>query len=119
MRVLIVDDDPDYRTMLRMQLEVQHRIDVVGEASDGDEALRLLAAQAAPDAMVLDLMMPGMDGHETIEHLARDHPDLPVVAYSAVTSTRAQAYCRAHGIRLLRKSGDTTALVDELRTMVG
>lgn len=119
MRVLLVDDDPDYRMMLRMQLEIQHRIDVVGEASDGHEALAFLDAEKAPDAMILDLMMPGMDGYETIEHLARDHPGLPVVAYSAVTSNSAQAHCEAHGIRLLRKSGDTTALVDQLRAMVG
>lgn len=119
MRVLLVDDDPDYRMMLRMQLEIQHRIDVVGEASDGQEALSFLGEHEAPDAMILDLMMPGMNGHETIEHLARDHPGLPVVAYSAVTSNGALAHCELHGIRLLRKSGDTTALVDELRTMGG
>lgn len=116
--MLIVDDDPDYRMMLRMQLEIQHRIDVLGEASDGHEALAFLE-HTVPDAMILDLMMPGMDGYETIEHLARDHPDLPVVAYSAVASAAAQAHCRAHGIHLLRKSGDTTALVDRLHGMVG
>ena len=116
--MLVVDDDPDYRMMLRMQLEIQHSIDVVGEASDGLEALGFLGQQATPDAMILDLMMPGMDGYETIEHLARDHPDLPVVAYSAVASNGAHAHCEAHGIRLLRKSGDTTALVDQLRTLV-
>lgn len=117
MRVLVVDDDPDYRMMLRMQLEIQHRIEVVGEASDGSEALAFLA-HTAPDAMILDLMMPGMDGYETIEHVARDHPELPVVAYSAVASTSAQAHCRSHGIHLVRKSGDTTALVDRLHEMV-
>lgn len=119
MRVLLVDDDPDYRTMLRMQLEIQHRIDVVGEASDGHEALAFLAEQDAPDAMILDLMMPGMDGYETIEHLSRDHPDLPVVAYSAVASNSAQAHCESYGIPLLRKSGDTTALVEELDAAAG
>lgn len=117
--MLLVDDDPDYRMMLRMQLEIQHQIDVVGEASDGHEALGLLEEHDPPEAMILDLMMPGMDGYETIEHLARDHPDVPVVAYSAVTSNSAQAHCDAHGIRLLRKSGDTTALVDALRALVG
>lgn len=118
MKVLVVDDDPDYRMMLRMQLEIQHQIDVVGEASDGHEALAFLQ-HASPDAMILDLMMPGMDGFEMIEHLARDHPDLPVVAYSAVASTTAHAHCQAHGILLLRKSGDTTSLVDRLHEVVG
>lgn len=119
MRVLLVDDDPDYRMLLRMQLEIQYRIDVVGEASDGHEALGLLGSQPVPDAVILDLMMPGMNGYEMIEHLARDHPDLPVVAYSAVTSNGATEHCASHGIRLLRKSGNTTALVDQLHDLIG
>jgi CheY-like chemotaxis protein len=113
-RVLIVDDDPDYRMMLRMQLEIQHRLEVVGEASDGNEALAFLD-HTRPDAMVLDLMMPGMDGYETIVHVAGAHPDLPVVAYTAVTGQLAQEHCQKHGIPLLRKSGNTTTLVETLR----
>lgn len=116
MRVLIVDDDPDYRMMLRMQLEIRHHLDVVGEASDGAEALDWLGGEQ-PDAVVLDLMMPGMDGYETIVHLRDRHPDLPVVAYSAVTGPQAHDHCGAHGIPLLRKSGDTTPLVDALRAL--
>lgn len=118
MRVLVVDDDPDYRTMLRMQLEIRHQLDVVGEAGDGNEALAFLE-HTTPDAMVLDLMMPGMDGYETIVHLQERHPELPVVAYTAVTGRQAQEHCERHGIPLLRKSGDTTLLVDMLREIVG
>lgn len=117
MRVLVVDDDPDYRTMLRMQLELRHQLEVVGEAGDGSEALELLGT-TTPDVMVLDLMMPGMDGYETIIHLRERHPDLPVVAYSAVTGQQAQDHCARHGIPLLRKSGDTTRLVETLRELV-
>ena len=116
MRVLVVDDDPDYRMMLRMQLEIRHHLDVVGEASDGAEALEFLGT-TLPDAIVLDLMMPGMDGYETIVHLRDRHPGLPVVAYSAVTGPQAREHCDAHGIPLLRKSGDTAPLVDALREL--
>ena len=45
-------------------------------------------------------------------------PALPVVAYSAVTGPQARDHCDAHGIPLLRKSGNTTALVDTLRQLV-
>lgn len=118
MRVLVVDDDPDYRTMLRMQLEIRHRFEVVGEAGDGSEALEFLE-HTVPDAMVLDLMMPGMDGYETIVHLQERHPELPVVAYTAVTGRQAQEHCDRHGIPLLRKSGDTSRLVETLREVTG
>lgn len=118
MRVLVVDDDPDYRTMLRMQLEVRHRLEVVGEAGDGNEALSVLT-RTVPDALVLDLMMPGMDGFETIGHVRERHPGLPVVAYTAVAGRQAQEHCDRHGIPLLRKSGDTQLLVDTLYAVVG
>lgn len=118
MRVLVVDDDPDYRLMLRMQLEIRHDLDVVGEASDGGEAIAFLG-HTWPDAMVLDLMMPGVDGFETIRRLQDVAPDLPVVAYSAVTGHQAQEHCSRFGIPLLRKSGDTTMLVETLRGLVG
>lgn len=117
-RVLVVDDDPDWRDMLRMQLELLHQLEVVGEAGDGAEALQQVRT-TSPDAIVLDLMMPGMDGLEAITHLRADHPDVPVVAYSAVTSATAQDHCTAHGVPLLRKSGDTTSLVDQLHALAG
>ena len=117
MKVLVVDDDPDYRTMLRMQLEIRHQIDVIGEAGDGNEALAFLEA-ATPEAIVLDLMMPGMDGYETIVHLRERFPELPVVAYTAVTGQSAQEHCDRHGVPLLRKSGDTSGLVAMLREAV-
>lgn len=118
MRVLVVDDDPDWRTMLRMQLELLHQIDVVGEAGDGAEALEQLQV-TTPDAVVLDLMMPGMGGLEAIVHLRAEHPEVPVVAYSAVTSGAAQDHCAAHGVPLLRKSGDTSDLVGQLHELAG
>lgn len=116
--MLVVDDDPDWRTMLRMQLELLHQIEVAGEAGDGNEAIAQVGA-LVPDAVVLDLMMPGMDGLEAIVHLRQEHPGVPVVAYSAVTSAAAQEHCDAHGVPLLRKSGDTTDLVARLRDLAG
>ncbi len=113
LRVLVVDDDPDYRLMLRLQLELQHGVEVVGEAGDGIEALAWLAGHEA-DIVVLDLMMPRMDGYETIVHAVDQFPGVPIVAYSAVGSTEAQAHCDAHGVRLMRKSGDTAPLYDTL-----
>lgn len=60
-RVLIVDDQPLMRLGFRMILAVQHDFDVVGEASDGTEAVRL-TAQLRPDVVLMDVRMPGADG---------------------------------------------------------
>ena len=59
--VLIVDDHPVVRQGLRALLEVQDGIEVVGEAGDGTAALAL-AAEQAPDVILLDLKLPGLDG---------------------------------------------------------
>ncbi len=60
-RVLIVDDHPVVRTGLRGMLEGQPSLEVVGEAADGEEAIKL-AEQLSPDVILMDLRMPGMNG---------------------------------------------------------
>jgi DNA-binding NarL/FixJ family response regulator len=67
-RVLIVDDHPVVRRGLRVLLEVQDGIEVVGEAGDGAAALAL-AAELAPDVILLDLKLPGIDGHAVLAEL--------------------------------------------------
>jgi two-component system response regulator NreC len=62
-RVLIVDDHVIVRSGLRMLLEAEAGIDVVGEAADGDKALELVEKHA-PDLVLMDIAMPGMDGME-------------------------------------------------------
>ena len=66
--VLIVDDHPVVRQGLRALLEVQDGIEVVGEAGDGPAALAQ-AAELTPDVILLDLKLPGMDGHAVLAEL--------------------------------------------------
>ena len=84
--VLVTDDDPDLRTLADMQLSPQG-YDVI-QASDGAECIAL-AAQHLPDVILLDMMMPGMDGSEVLTELSNDPrtADIPVVFLSAITST--------------------------------
>lgn len=81
-RVLIVDDDQLVRATTRAMLESADLL--VLEAADGPEGLAL-AAEHQPDAIILDLMMPGIDGYETCEGL-KAHPvtkDIPVIICTA------------------------------------
>ena len=73
MKVLIVDDEQPARERLRQILEDEPDYDVVGEAGNGHEALEL-AAKTAPDIVLLDIRMPGMEGIETAHHLNEMDP---------------------------------------------
>jgi YesN/AraC family two-component response regulator len=66
--VLIVDDVADMRTLLRMAIERHGGFTVVGEASDGIEAIEL-AREHQPDLILLDIAMPNMDGLQAIPHV--------------------------------------------------
>ena len=82
LRVLIVDDEPDVREMLVVLCSLYRDIEVVGEASDGHEAIAQADA-LRPDAVVLDLMMPNLSGVDALPVLARDHPGVRVVVLTA------------------------------------
>jgi CheY-like chemotaxis protein len=82
-RVLLADDLPDIRLVMRLLLEADGRAEVVGEAADGAEAVRL-AKELRPDAVVLDLRMPGMDGVQALPLIREASPGTVVVALSAL-----------------------------------
>jgi CheY-like chemotaxis protein len=83
-RILIVDDDPDIRMAIGSVL--RSRAHQVLQASDGEEALRKLREEK-PDLMLLDLLMPRMDGFAVVKELKRkqqDYPNIPVLIISSV-----------------------------------
>ena len=77
-RVLLADDHGIVRDGLRRIVEESGDMDVVAEAADGREALRLVA-ETVPDVAVVDISMPGIDGLEVVQRLQDSHPKLPVL----------------------------------------
>jgi DNA-binding response OmpR family regulator len=84
-RILIVDDEPDILMMMRLNLELEGYSTVL--AADGATALRRVA-QDRPDLVLLDVMMPFVDGWGVLEYLAAEFPDVRVVVLSAKSSRR-------------------------------
>lgn len=82
MNVVVCDDTELLRRELCLGLEAAG-FRVVGEACDGIEAERV-ALEARPDALVVDLTMPGRDGLELLPILRRDHPDARIVVFSGL-----------------------------------
>jgi DNA-binding NarL/FixJ family response regulator len=116
--IIVADDEPDVRLLLRLQLQGVPGIEVVGEAGDGLHALEL-CRELHPDAIVMDLLMPRMMGIEAIEKLQQEQPGIGVVAYTATAGDFVRHEMERLGVALLLKSGDVASLVTALRASVG
>jgi two-component system, NarL family, nitrate/nitrite response regulator NarL len=87
-RVLVVDDDNQLRRVLRTHFDQTPGYSVIDEAADGREALAL-ATLLQPDVIVLDSMMPGLDGVDALPALADAVPSSIIVLFSAVVEAPA------------------------------
>ena len=83
-RVMVVDDHAIVREGLRTFLDMLPDIELVGEAGNGEEALAV-AAETRPDVVLMDLVMPVMDGIEAIRRLHADSPQVKVIALTSFT----------------------------------
>jgi two-component system chemotaxis response regulator CheB len=120
-RVLLLDDSPICRAQLRDILEVDDRIEVVAEAHNGDQVLRLID-EAQPQILLVDLQMPGTGGQETIERVMAHHPLPILIVTGQPEGVRRQAVfeaIRRGALDLAEKPvhGDTKA-EERLRAMV-
>ena len=88
-RLLVVDDEARVRQGLHMRLATEPDLEVVGEAGDGATALRL-ALELQPDVVVIDLLMPGMDGIEATRLLRAAVPASAVLAFSIRDETTSR-----------------------------
>ncbi len=117
-RVLIADDHAVVRQGLRAFLEVQDDLAVVGEAGDGAEAVRL-AATLSPDVVVMDLVMPRLDGIEAIRQIqAAGSGAKVIVLTSFADDQKVFAAVRAGAAGYLLKDVRPQELIDGIRTVM-
>jgi DNA-binding NarL/FixJ family response regulator len=85
--VYLVDDVPELRELVRLGLEEDPDFEIAGEAGDGRSAIEGIAA-TEPDAALLDLSMPDMDGLQAIPEIREQHPDLAIIVLSGFSADR-------------------------------
>ena len=116
-RVLVVDDDPDIRSAMGLALRAEGA--VTDEVADGSVAMHHLRA-TPPDAVVLDLMLPGQSGFAVLERCRSAAPDAPVVMVTANRGTRHAELARSLGAAAyLVKPVPLATLVDAVAKAVG
>jgi two-component system, NarL family, response regulator LiaR len=86
-RLLLVDDHVVVRQGLRMVLSLEPDLDIIGEANNGQEALNLVK-KLDPQVVLMDLLMPVMDGVSAIRAIKKEYPDIEVVALTSVLEDR-------------------------------
>jgi DNA-binding NarL/FixJ family response regulator len=96
LKILVVDDHALMREAVRAIIEGADGMEVVGEAETSAQALRR-TAELEPDVVLLDLRLPDVEGLGCLETLRREHPDTPVVVFSAVDDRDLIAAALARG----------------------
>ena len=114
-RVLLVDDHAVVRGGLSFFLSTTEDIAVVGEAADGEQALRL-CAQLQPDVVVMDMLMPQMDGFTATQQIRQHYPGIHVIALTSFTDGAfVQRALQAGASGYLLKDVQARELADAIR----
>ncbi len=113
-RVLIVDDMPQVRQDLRLLLQLSGKLEVVGEAADGNEAVAQVDAQH-PDVVVMDLEMPRLDGCEATRRIKASRLPCRVIALTVHGEPAARERAKQAGVDdFVEKGAPTSALVSAI-----
>jgi NarL family two-component system response regulator LiaR len=114
-RVMIVDDQPMVRSGLSAFLSVAHDFELVGEAENGTQALRM-CADAQPDVVLMDLMMPGMNGVAATRAILERFPDVRVIALTSFPQDQlVQEVLQAGALSYLLKNVGVDELARAIR----
>ena len=114
--VVLCDDMPDLRELTRYGLEQDRRLRVLGEASSAAECFDVVRT-LSPDALLLDLTLPDMDGLEAIPHLREIAPQLAIVVFSGMDARRMEGRALARGADAYVEKG--TSLSEIRKAVLG
>jgi DNA-binding NarL/FixJ family response regulator len=116
--ILIVDDSPQIRNMVRLWLESENRFEVCGEAGDGVEGIEK-ALELKPALIVLDLLMPRMNGLQTAKAIHSTMPEVPIILFTLFPDSAPANQARNAGVSsVLSKMDEMSSLCDEVEKLV-
>jgi DNA-binding NarL/FixJ family response regulator len=118
LRVILVDDAPSTRRLLRSVLDCVDSLEVVDEAEGGHQAVES-AKRLHPDVVLLDLSLPDTDGAEILPELLRVAPEARIVILSHTSRTAGPELVGAGASGYIEKGLPPYALVDQLATVLG
>jgi DNA-binding NarL/FixJ family response regulator len=116
-RILIVDDSPLVRQRLRDLLHQHPHWEVCGEAANGQDAITR-ARELSPDIIVLDFLMPGMNGMQAASEIGKLIPDVPILMFTTHLSRQLVEEARNVGIRGAVAKSDARHVVDGLEALL-
>jgi two-component system chemotaxis response regulator CheY len=117
-RVLIVDDEPDLRVLLRTMLSLDHRFEIAGEARDGGEGLAMFR-ELRPDVLLLDQRMPVLEGLQVAKEVLAEAPDQTVILMSAFLDDTIRSEATAMGIQRVLGKQLLKDIGEEILRLVG
>ena len=117
MRIVVVDDNSELRKMMMLAAEVTDEVDLVGEAADGVEALEICAREH-PDAVLLDIEMPRMDGIEALGQLRLADQRTKIAMFSADNRREPEARQLGADAFFLKLESNPVDLLERLAAMV-
>jgi DNA-binding NarL/FixJ family response regulator len=104
LRLLLVDDDHNFRSALSALIAAMPEVQLVGEAADAESAIQL-TQELVPDVVLIDWQLPGMDGIEATRHIREAHPDLAVLILSGSADGRMRQAAKAAGVAAVIDKG--------------
>jgi DNA-binding NarL/FixJ family response regulator len=114
--ILIADDHPMFRFGMRARLSAEANLAVIGEAGTGEEAVALVG-QLAPDVVLMDLNLPGMNGIEATRVIREAHPQVAVLVVTMFDDDSVFAAMRAGARGYLLKGADAEEMVRAVRAV--
>lgn len=117
-KIILIDDHKLLRDGLKNIIEQKSNMLVIGEASDGREAIKL-ASKLTPDVIVMDVAMPGLNGIEATKQIHKNHPDIKIIGLSMHSGKQfIQGMFKAGAFGYLLKDGDSDELITAISTVI-